>query len=741
MKSMDEIGDGHKGGSSDQNGKNNLVVRINVFREHRQTIQYVMPQDSHMLSQAELVVIDEAAAIPLPLVSKLLGPYLVFMASTINGYEGTGRSLSLKLIKQLREQRVGGDKTRQLKEERLDEPIRYSMNDGVEKWLNKLLCLQMDDTHMARGGIPHPSKCELFKINRDKLFSYHPVSERVLQKMVGLMTSSHYKNTPNDIQLMSDAPAHELYVLLAPQQEQQQQQQANGGSGSGSGAIQLPEPLVVIQVCLEGQISRKTIMSNLSRGIKSAGDLIPWLVSQQFQDSNFASLSGARIVRIATHPDYCGMGYGSRALSLLYDFYSFKFVSLSDTPSINSSEPLFASLSQIKPPTTTVTNAARVRIGAGAGAGADGNGNGNGNGDGNGDGQTEQPLIRWVGTSFGLTNQLFKFWTSKNLQYRPIYLRQTKSDLTGEHTVVMLKTLNESDDWLSLFCADFLTRFLTLLSYDFSAFDPLLALRIHQSTSPSLSLINSSSSRPFVLGDYFSPYDLKRLESYSNNILDYHVITDLFPTLAHLYFSNKLAALPDPISLSGTQQAVLLAFGLQHSPVELIASKLNCSESVVLALLLKIIKKFVTFFNSLLANESLNNTTTTTTSTTSNSTTTSSITESSNTSGPTLGSNTIVSLKQSPTTQPQPSSTKDSKSVSQSLLESENKLVWNMPSSVRNSSSATAPGASILFPNTRNGTFCNSSIANSASSSALASANRSRSAESTINTIADTSGK
>ena len=31
------------------------------------------------------MVIDEAAAIPLPLVKKLIGPYLVFMASTING--------------------------------------------------------------------------------------------------------------------------------------------------------------------------------------------------------------------------------------------------------------------------------------------------------------------------------------------------------------------------------------------------------------------------------------------------------------------------------------------------------------------------------------------------------------------------------------------------------------------------------------------------------------------------------
>lgn len=49
-------------------------------------------------------MIDEAAAIPLPHVRALLGPYLVFLASTVNGYEGTGRALSLKLIKELRDQ-------------------------------------------------------------------------------------------------------------------------------------------------------------------------------------------------------------------------------------------------------------------------------------------------------------------------------------------------------------------------------------------------------------------------------------------------------------------------------------------------------------------------------------------------------------------------------------------------------------------------------------------------------------
>jgi tRNA(Met) C34 N-acetyltransferase TmcA len=39
--------------------------------------------------------------------------------------------------------------------------------------------------------------------------------------MVSLYVSSHYKNTPNDLLLMADAPAHHLFVLLGPVDETQ----------------------------------------------------------------------------------------------------------------------------------------------------------------------------------------------------------------------------------------------------------------------------------------------------------------------------------------------------------------------------------------------------------------------------------------------------------------------------------------------------------------------------------------
>ena len=83
---------------------NKAIVRVNIFHEHRQTVQvcllwaegegvlsllpppqYIHPSDCHKLEQAELLCIDEAAAIPLPLVRNLIGPYLVFMATTVNG--------------------------------------------------------------------------------------------------------------------------------------------------------------------------------------------------------------------------------------------------------------------------------------------------------------------------------------------------------------------------------------------------------------------------------------------------------------------------------------------------------------------------------------------------------------------------------------------------------------------------------------------------------------------------------
>ena len=35
-------------------------------------------------------------------------------------------------------------------------------------------------------------------------------------RMMALFVASHYKNSPNDLQMLSDAPAHHLFCLLGP---------------------------------------------------------------------------------------------------------------------------------------------------------------------------------------------------------------------------------------------------------------------------------------------------------------------------------------------------------------------------------------------------------------------------------------------------------------------------------------------------------------------------------------------
>lgn len=39
---------------------------------------------------------------------------------------------------------------------------------------------------------------------------------------------------------------------------------------------------------------------------------------------------------------------------------------------------------------------------------------------------------------------------------------------------------------------------------------------------------------------YVTSYDIKRLEMYSNNLVDYHLVVDLMPTLARIFFLNLM---------------------------------------------------------------------------------------------------------------------------------------------------------------------------------------------------------
>jgi N-acetyltransferase 10 len=329
---------------------------------------------------------------------------------------------------------------------------------------------------MISTGYPNPENLELFYVNRDTLFSYHKASEAFLKKIMSIFVSSHYKNSPNDLQLISDAPSHGIFVLMNPLDKKDTSKKS------------IPDIFAAIQVCEEGSVSKNVILNNNKRGFKPAGDLIPWTISDFYQDNEFPNLNGIRIVRIATHPECSRMGYGTRAIELLTEFYEGKMVNLDENENRNLNEnnedkineinynknklnnlnnlfdeeikpkkklkPLLSKLYDIKP-----------------------------------------PKINYIGTAFGLTKELFGFWRKND--FYPFYIKMTENDITGEHSCILMKPLkddeikinmesivkkeNESNGklkWLLPFYDDFKKRLLTLLGYEFKTLPINLALSI-----------------------------------------------------------------------------------------------------------------------------------------------------------------------------------------------------------------------------------------------------------------------
>jgi N-acetyltransferase 10 len=88
--------------------------------------------------------------------------------------------------------------------------------------------------------------------------------------------------------------------------------------------------------------------------------------------------------------------------------------------------------------------------------------------------------IDYLGVSYGLSSDLLKFW--KKNQFLPIYLRQIASDLTGEYSCIMIKTIHTSEQapWLFSYYQDFRRRLLSLLGYQFRSFTPGMVLNLIQ---------------------------------------------------------------------------------------------------------------------------------------------------------------------------------------------------------------------------------------------------------------------
>ncbi|VDP01040.1 unnamed protein product [Schistosoma margrebowiei] len=94
-----------------------------------------------------------------------------------------------------------------------------------------------------------------------------------------------------------------------------------------------------------------------------------------------------------------------------------------------------------------------------------------------------------------------------------------------------------------------------------------LELLSHKSMDTSISNELTQSE----ISSLFNAMDLERLRRYSRSLVDFHLVNDLLPRLAQIYFQRRL---PN-VRLNKTQQVILLCMGLQHKTVEQISSEFS----------------------------------------------------------------------------------------------------------------------------------------------------------------------
>ena len=260
--------------------KSNTGVRSNV------KIKF-MPADEFLLDKPKvsLLIIDEAASIPLPQLSEItVSNSSVILSTTLDGYEGSGMGFSNKLEKLLC---VNPKRITHLK---LTHPLRWPENDVIEKILEKCFI-------PSEHSPPIPVKdSENFKLedlsitrlNRDELITKHSL----VYELFKLLAIAHYRTTPDDLRYFLDAPGVEIWAAFYQQ-----------------------KIYATLIVATEGNIEQEFIEPIWLGERRLKGHLIPQSLCAQSGFKQACQLSYKRILRIAVKTDCQNRGMGTHLLN------------------------------------------------------------------------------------------------------------------------------------------------------------------------------------------------------------------------------------------------------------------------------------------------------------------------------------------------------------------------------------------------------------------------------------------
>ncbi len=268
--------------------KDGMVLEI---KGDKFSIEYWEPAILNKIN-VDIAVVDEAAGIPVPLLHSIwLNFKRTIFATTIHGYEGAGRGFSIRFMKRIKE-----DKETNLYIYEMEEPIRYGKGDPVEKWQFRVLLLDAEPENITEEDLKYIEKQEFNYMVFDPYTLFTLDNEKILRSLFGIYVLAHYRNEPDDLAMMADAPHHSIRALSLP-------------NGKIVAAAQLAE---------EGPIPNEYIDS-LIRGGKIPGNIIPDRLLKHGRIREIGYGRGWRIVRIAVHPDIQGRGIGTYLLTKLIE--------------------------------------------------------------------------------------------------------------------------------------------------------------------------------------------------------------------------------------------------------------------------------------------------------------------------------------------------------------------------------------------------------------------------------------
>lgn len=253
-----------------------LFARLSATQETR--VEFKLPQAYlRELPACDLLIVDEAAVIPLPVLRTILHAHnrLVF-SSTVHGYEGSGRGFALRFA-QILDQAMP-----QWKHLSMYQAIRWAADDPLERLINDsfLLNAELPDA-------PANPKYTLRWISQDALAK----DENLLRQLFALLVTAHYQTRPSDLRQLLDAPDISIQIALA------------GDTLAG-----------VLLAVREGGLDAQLAEAICAGQRRPRGHMLVQSLACHAGWCEAPKLNLLRIMRIAVHPACRRLGIGSAML-------------------------------------------------------------------------------------------------------------------------------------------------------------------------------------------------------------------------------------------------------------------------------------------------------------------------------------------------------------------------------------------------------------------------------------------